>query len=47
MMGGRLVMIAGATSSIEKATAIGLAIMGDSMVLVGRSDEKLASVFGT
>jgi retinol dehydrogenase-14 len=40
-MKGRTVMITGATSGIGKATAMGLADMGASIVMVGRSSEKL------
>jgi len=43
-MKGRVVLITGATSGIGKETAIGLARMGATLVLVGRDPEKARQV---
>jgi NAD(P)-dependent dehydrogenase (short-subunit alcohol dehydrogenase family) len=43
MMSGRVVVITGATSGIGRATALGLAEIGASMILIGRSRGRLAS----
>jgi NAD(P)-dependent dehydrogenase (short-subunit alcohol dehydrogenase family) len=45
-MKGKIVLITGATSGIGKETALGLAKMGATVVLVGRSREKLDRVAG-
>jgi NAD(P)-dependent dehydrogenase (short-subunit alcohol dehydrogenase family) len=46
-MNGKIVLITGATSGIGKETALGLAKMGATVVLVGRSREKLDRVAGS
>lgn len=43
-MKGKTVLITGATAGIGKATAIGLADKGARLILVGRSDQRLAAV---
>jgi len=43
-MKGKIVLVTGATSGIGKETALGLAKMGATVVLVGRSREKLDKV---
>ncbi len=43
VMDGRIVLVTGATSGIGRSVAIGLAEQGASVVLLGRSREKLAS----
>lgn len=43
-MRGRTVLITGATAGIGKATALGLAGMGARLIMVGRSEERLAAV---
>jgi NAD(P)-dependent dehydrogenase (short-subunit alcohol dehydrogenase family) len=45
-MKGRVVLITGATSGIGKETALGLAKMGATLVLVGRNREKLDRAMG-
>jgi len=47
LMKGKIVLITGATSGIGKETALGLAKMGATVVLVGRSREKLDRVAGS
>jgi NAD(P)-dependent dehydrogenase (short-subunit alcohol dehydrogenase family) len=46
-MKGKTALITGATSGIGKETALGLAKMGATVVLVGRSREKLDQVAGS
>jgi NAD(P)-dependent dehydrogenase (short-subunit alcohol dehydrogenase family) len=43
-MGGKTILITGATAGIGKATALGLAEMGAKLILVGRNEQRLAKV---